>query len=106
MTELWSTFTGLSCAWDLSFWHIVVEIDGMNVLRIVQRLSQSHGDPGLAVHIYELYKREWTVSFQHISHLGNTVADHLANMANMDNLEFSVYMVPLMELEFEQNVDD
>ncbi|KAL4363632.1 hypothetical protein GQ457_04G016990 [Hibiscus cannabinus] len=73
--ELWGVFTGLSCAWNLEIRNVDVEIDSFEALCFIKEGSKGKGWPGLVLYIMELCARNWSISFRHVHHEGNKVAD-------------------------------
>ncbi|KAK8517603.1 hypothetical protein V6N13_127766 [Hibiscus sabdariffa] len=88
-------YSGLLLAWELGYRQLVVESDCMDALRLIQQGAGSGrcGSLSLLLHIQKPCNQNWRVLFQHVSRVGNKVADMVAKLVdNIRALRFSNLM--------------
>ncbi|KAK9118130.1 hypothetical protein Scep_016223 [Stephania cephalantha] len=85
--ELWGAFYGLSLAWDLGLWKIILEVDNKNVVKqLVEMKSHPGRNWNLVAPLEALLRRQWSVQVRHIYRECNRSADALANLGHSNVL--------------------
>ncbi|KAK8599952.1 hypothetical protein V6N12_049818 [Hibiscus sabdariffa] len=72
----------------------MVEIDCLDVVRLLSFGAPPQGASSLVRHIFELCKREWDVSFHHVLRSSNRVADCLARSVAWEDFTTRLFRVP------------
>ncbi|KAE8736207.1 hypothetical protein F3Y22_tig00000132pilonHSYRG00170 [Hibiscus syriacus] len=85
--EIWGVFLGLCHAWDRGFRQIIIEIDSLDALSVIKNHMLRQAKPTILYHVSELLQRAWVVKFEHVGRDGNLVADDLAKLANVGDLQ-------------------
>ncbi|KAK9019581.1 hypothetical protein V6N11_054097 [Hibiscus sabdariffa] len=98
-SELRGVYVGLQCSWDFGLRNLLVEVDCLDVLRLLQGEFDSEGAPGIVAHIRDLYDRDWQVVLQHVRREGNKVADAMTRLSMDRELAVSLYYDPPVSLE-------
>ncbi|KAK9006857.1 hypothetical protein V6N11_019188 [Hibiscus sabdariffa] len=88
--ELWGVYIGLGCAWARGLRRVLVETDCMEACRLLQGGLHASDISNLTKHIHEICKRGWMISFHHVSHSENKVADFLVKQVN--GVDFDIYL--------------
>ncbi|KAL4377111.1 hypothetical protein GQ457_02G015370 [Hibiscus cannabinus] len=90
--EIWGAFLGLHYAWEMGFRHVMLEMDSLDVIRIVKRdYSSLHSLRG---HIQDLWGRDWRIQISDVRRDGNRVADACARMASSSSFEPILFHTP------------
>ncbi|KAL4335727.1 hypothetical protein GQ457_07G012090 [Hibiscus cannabinus] len=83
VAELWGVFEGLALAWTRGFRKILLEVDSLDVFRLLTRHGADRCFDSLTCDIHELLDRHWEVSVGIIRHSTNQVANGLAKVARV-----------------------
>ncbi|KAK8597906.1 hypothetical protein V6N13_095300 [Hibiscus sabdariffa] len=83
--ELWGVWSGLQMAWAKGFRRIIIEVDSLDVVRVLQEDRRQGHICTLILHIQMLLRRSWEVHVLHVLRRDNSVADGLAKLTNLDS---------------------
>ncbi|KAK8518326.1 hypothetical protein V6N12_017477 [Hibiscus sabdariffa] len=82
--ELWGIYEGLLTAWSVGTRNLVVEVDSLEVIRVVQQSLAGFSSLSLVVYIVKLLQRLWSVKLQHVLREGNRLVDGMTKFATID----------------------
>ncbi|KAL4279654.1 hypothetical protein GQ457_03G035040 [Hibiscus cannabinus] len=72
-------------AWDKGFRRIIIEVDSLDVIRVLKEDRRQGHICTLILHIQMLLRRSWEVRVLHVLRCDNSVVDRLAKLANSDS---------------------
>ncbi|KAL4320177.1 hypothetical protein GQ457_18G016630 [Hibiscus cannabinus] len=104
--ELWGVVEGLRLAWDAGYRRSVLEVDSLEVFRLIHGHSSGVRSFNMVHSITDFLHKDWTVQICHIPRSANMVADALAKLSRtnhvspfgMVNYACQVYHVVLDEV--------
>ncbi|PKI56643.1 hypothetical protein CRG98_022955 [Punica granatum] len=79
VAELWGVLSGLELAWELDYWHVLLDVDSLLVTRLIA--GSRPGALQLRTIVREIrlwLERDWHVEVSHQYREGNSVADWMA----------------------------
>ncbi|KAL4278971.1 hypothetical protein GQ457_03G013830 [Hibiscus cannabinus] len=80
--ELWALHDSLNHAWRLGYRQFKVEVDNLEVSKIVHRKFEALASLSLVTSIHELCSQEWGITIRHIDSGANVVADKMASVTH------------------------
>ncbi|KAL4384164.1 hypothetical protein GQ457_15G015030 [Hibiscus cannabinus] len=77
---------GLRLAWDAGYMCIVLEVDNMEVFRLIQGHSPGVRSLNMVSTIKNFLNKDWAVQVQHIPRSANMVVDAMAKLSRTNHV--------------------
>ncbi|KAK8593842.1 hypothetical protein V6N13_042595 [Hibiscus sabdariffa] len=92
--ELWSVYSGIFMAWNMSLRNVIVESDCVEAIKLIHHDDRLGGSLAIVRYIREFYKKDWCLSFICINRNNNRVVDALATTVSTTDLRLLEFEEP------------
>ncbi|KAK8617857.1 hypothetical protein V6N13_080762 [Hibiscus sabdariffa] len=93
-------------AWEMGFWHMVVESDSMDAVKVLQHGLHKGTSIVLINYVRELCSQDWSVSYAHITCRNNGVTDRLTKITSEESFEMVIFEDPPDAIFLILHIDD
>ena len=99
VVEIWGAYYRLFLAWDNGYRKVMLELDSSSAIALIHSdFNPHHPYASVIGYVKHLLKREWIVEIKHTFRQANKVADHLAMLGHVAQLEVCFYEYPPADL--------